>query len=120
MRPAQPLLLGKAAKEKHPGDVKNNDGNDPGQDRLNDPAGGRAIDHDLMTGKLFSQLRIDADGEEFVLAARQGLLQRTLNRISADRDLGDLALIEQRLELAIRNGLDLRVAGPERLKQQDA
>ena len=120
MSPPKPLLLGKAAKQKHPDDVKDDDRNDPGQDRLNDPAGGRAIDHDLMTGKLFSQLRIDADGEELALAARQRLLQRALNRIRADRDLGDLALIEQCLELAIRNGLDLRVAGPELLEQQNA
>ena len=52
---------------------------DPGQNDLNEPAGSRAFDHDLMTGKLFSQLRIDTNGEELALAAGQGLFQRALD-----------------------------------------
>ena len=118
--PAQPLLFGKAAKQEHPGHVKDDDGNDPGQDGLNDPAGSRAIDHDLVAGEFFGQLRIDTNDEELALAARQRLLQRALDRIGADRDLGDLVLIEQRLEFAVRYGLDLRVVAPELLEQQHA
>ena len=92
------------------------------QDRMvwNDAARRRAVDHDLMAGELFGQLRIDPDREEFALAARQRLLQRALDGIGADRDVGDLALVEQLLELAIGYGLDLRIAAPERLEQQHA
>ena len=52
---------------------------DPGQNDLNEPAGSRAFDHDLMAGKLFSQLRIDTNGEKLALAAGQGLFQRALD-----------------------------------------
>ena len=38
-QPAQPLLLGKAAKQKHPSDVKDDNGNDPREDGLHDAAG---------------------------------------------------------------------------------
>ena len=86
---------------------------------MNDAAGSRALDHDLVTGELLGQLRIDTDGEELALAARQGLLQRALDRIGADCDLSDLVLVEQRLEFTIRYGLDLRIAAPERLEQQN-
>ena len=80
----------------------------------------RAADHDLVTGEFFGQLRIDADDEELALAARQRLLQRAVDRIGADGDFGDLVGIEQRLEFAVRYGLDLRVVAPKLLEQQHA
>jgi len=65
-------------------------------------------------------LRIDSDGEELALAARQGLFQSALYGIGTDRDFSDFALIEQCLEFTIRYGLDLRIAAPKCLEQQNA
>ena len=87
---------------------------------MNDPARCRAVDHDLMACQLLGQLRIDADGKELAFSAWQRLLQRAPDRVGADGDVGDLALIKQGLEFTVGNRLDFRIARPKRLKQQNA
>ena len=91
---AQSLPLGDAPKQEHPDQVEDDDRNDPGQNGLDKPAGSRAFDHDLMAGKLVRKLRIDPHCEKLALAARQGLLQRPLDRLGTHCHLGYLALIE--------------------------
>src|SRR5687767_4727610 len=52
------------------------------------------------------------------VAAGQRRFQRAVDEIAADRDLGDVAILEQLLELAVGNRLDL-LRGDPRLAQPD-
>ena len=119
-QPAQALAFGDAAKQHGPQHVENDGRHHPGQDGLDDAARRGALHHDAMSKELVGELRVDAHRKEFALAVRQGLLEGPLDGIRRDRDLGNLAVIEKLLELAVRNGLDLGIVRPEILHHQDA
>jgi len=108
------------AAEKHPDQIEHQRRHDPGQQRLDQPSRGHAGDRDALCRELLGERRINPRGDESRLAVRLLVLELALDRILADRDLGDLALLHQLLELSIGNRLDGVVGRQQPLQQQHA
>src|SRR6185312_1989493 len=77
----------------------------------------RAGNFDAVRSQLAGKFWIDAGCAEQLAAIGKRLLKRALDGVGPDEDLGDFVLIEELLELAVRNGLDLRVLNPKILDQ---
>ena len=73
---------------------------------------GAPCDLDPLCTQLGGKGRIDTDCAEQLSPIGKRLLESTLDGFRPDEHLGDLVLIEQLLELAVRNGLDLCVLEP--------
>jgi len=70
-----------------------------------------------VRSQLAGKFWIDTGGAEQLAAIGERLLERALDGVGPDEHLGDFVLIEELLELAVRNGLDLRVLNPKILDQ---
>ena len=88
--------------EEDPDQVEEEQRRDPGKERGQPSARRRAGDDDALGGELVSQRWLDARGGEGGIAVGQRRLELALDRGVADRDFADLALGDQRLELAVR------------------
>ena len=78
-------------------------------------------DHqNVMGGKSVRKLRVDAHRIESTLAAGERFLQDPLDRLCPNGHLGDFPVVEELLEAAVGNSLDLRIARPEILDEQNS
>jgi hypothetical protein len=66
------------------------------------------------------ELGLDADRVEHLSAVRERLLQDPLDGLLSDQHFRDLVLVDEQLELAVRNGVDLCDAQPQELDQHHA
>jgi hypothetical protein len=96
----------------HPDQVKDEDRQPPGQDRREQVARRRAGDLDAMRLKFVGEVGVDAHGVEQLSPIGQRLLERALDGVGSIQHVGDLVIREQLIELAVGNGLDLRVLEP--------
>ena len=62
----------------------------------------------------------NSDRIELLSAVRERLLQSPLDGLGSDQHFRDLVLVKELLELAVRNGIDLGEAQPQKLDQHQA
>src|SRR6516165_2340320 len=111
------LTFRHAAKPVGPDQIEDEDRQHPGQNGGENGRRRRAGNVDAVGPKLVGELRLDADRVELFSAVRKRLLQGPLHGLLSDQHFGDLILIEELLELAVRNGVNLGEAQPKGLDQ---
>ena len=117
---AETLAFRHAAKPVGPDQIEDEDRQHPGQNGGEKGRRRCAGDDDAVGPKLVGELGLDADRVELFSAVRERFLQGPLDRLLSDEHFRDLVLVEELLELAVRNGVDLGEAQPQELDQDQA
>jgi len=112
IRPTKALALGHATDAIGPDQIEDKDRPRPRQNGRENVARRRASDFNTVSSQLAGKVWIDTGRAEQLAAIGERLLESALDSVRPDEHLGDFVLIEQLLELAVRNGLDLRVLNP--------
>ena len=118
--PPKPCFSAMRRNEKGPDHIKDDSRQEPGQQRLDQPARRHAGDLHALGRQLGGEIGVNAVRHERLLAIRQRLLQRALDGVLTDSDRADLALRGELLELAKGDRLNLGIARPNPLQQQHA